>query len=68
MTDITVSTDPIEASARSRRCAIRSRMSFAALPVSTERVFTSLATTANPLPAEPARAASIVAFRARRLV
>ena len=30
--------------------------------------FTSLATTAKPLPASPARAASIVALRARRLV
>jgi len=30
--------------------------------------FTSFATTANPLPASPARAASIVAFKASRLV
>jgi hypothetical protein len=32
------------------------------------RFFTSFATTAKPRPASPARAASIVAFRARRLV
>jgi hypothetical protein len=30
--------------------------------------FTSVATTAKPLPASPARAASIVAFNARRFV
>ena len=39
-----------------------------ASPVWVARDFTSLATTAKPLPASPARAASMVALRARRLV
>ena len=42
-----------------------SSVDFAVCPASS---FTSLATTANPLPASPARAASMVAFRANRLV
>jgi hypothetical protein len=37
-------------------------------PVSWARSFTSLATTADPFAASPARAASIVALRASRLV
>ena len=43
-------------------------MSSVALAVSLASSLTSLATTANPLPASPARAASMVAFRASRLV
>jgi len=43
-------------------------ISSVALAVWLARFFTSLATTANPLPASPARAASIVAFNASRLV
>ena len=43
-------------------------MSSVALPVCWARLFTSDATTAKPLPASPARAASIVAFSASRLV
>src|SRR5208337_5108591 len=43
-------------------------MSSVALAVSFANSFTSLATTAKPLPASPARAASMVAFRANRLV
>ena len=39
-------------------------MSSVALVVCWDRFFTSAATTANPLPASPARAASIVAFNA----
>jgi hypothetical protein len=38
------------------------------LAVCFDRFFTSEATTANPLPAPPARAASIVAFKASRFV
>src|SRR5271165_3498068 len=43
-------------------------MSSVALAVSLASSLTSLATTAKPLPASPARAASIVALSARRLV
>src|SRR4051812_33210199 len=43
-------------------------MSSVALAVSLANSFTSLATTAKPLPASPARAASMVALRASRLV
>ena len=43
-------------------------ISSVALAVWLARPFTSLATTAKPLPASPARAASIVAFSASRLV
>ncbi len=43
-------------------------ISSVALPVCCASVFTSEATTAKPLPASPARAASIVALRASRLV
>ena len=43
-------------------------MSSVALAVCLASSLTSLATTANPLPASPARAASIVAFKASRLV
>ncbi len=43
-------------------------ISSVALAVSLASSLTSLATTAKPLPASPARAASMVAFRARRLV
>ncbi len=43
-------------------------ISSVALPVWLARLLTSEATTAKPLPASPARAASMVAFRARRLV
>ena len=53
------------------RCWIASifwLMSSVALAVSLASSLTSLATTANPLPASPARAASIVAFSASRLV
>ncbi|MEZ5262248.1 MAG: hypothetical protein R2755_10850 [Acidimicrobiales bacterium] len=42
--------------------------SAAAVVVSLARSFTSVATTANPRPASPARAASMVALRASRLV
>jgi len=45
-------------------CAILS----VALPAWRARFFTSLATTAKPLPASPARADSIVAFNASRLI
>ena len=43
-------------------------MSSVALAVPAARSFTSRATIANPLPASPARAASMVAFNASRLV
>ncbi len=43
-------------------------MSSVALAVSLASSFTSLATTAKPLPASPARAASMVALRASKLV
>ena len=43
-------------------------ISSVALAVCVASDLTSLATTAKPLPASPARAASIVAFKARRLV
>ena len=43
-------------------------MSAAALAVSFANSFTSWATTAKPFPASPARAASMVAFRASRFV
>src|SRR5580658_2477132 len=43
-------------------------MSSVALAVSLASSLTSLATTAKPLPASPARAASIVALSANRLV
>ena len=43
-------------------------MSSVARAVSWASSLTSLATTAKPLPASPARAASIVALRASRLV
>ena len=43
-------------------------MSSVAFAVCLASSLTSLATTANPLPASPARAASIVAFKASRLV
>ena len=43
-------------------------MSSVALAVCLASSLTSLATTANPLPASPARAASIVAFSASRFV
>ena len=43
-------------------------MSWVALAVSLASSLTSLATTAKPLPASPARAASMVAFSASRLV
>jgi len=48
--------------------AIFRPISSVALAVALASSLTSLATTANPLPASPARAASIVAFRARRFV
>src|SRR5579859_7662798 len=48
--------------------AIWVAMSSVALAVWLARVLTSLATTAKPLPASPARAASMVAFSASRLV
>ena len=47
---------------------IWARMSSVALEVWVARFFTSDATTAKPLPASPARAASMVALSARRLV
>ncbi len=43
-------------------------MSSVALAVCLASSFTSLATTAKPLPASPARAASMVAFNASRFV
>ena len=43
-------------------------MSSVAVPVSLASSLTSLATTAKPLPASPARAASMLAFRASSLV
>ena len=46
----------------------RRAMSSVAFAVSCASSFTSFATTANPLPASPARAASIVALSASRLV
>ncbi|GAB3846461.1 hypothetical protein GCM10027610_064570 [Dactylosporangium cerinum] len=46
----------------------RREMSSVARAVSWARSFTSDATTAKPLPASPARAASIVALSARRFV
>ncbi len=53
----------------SARIALTRRaMSSVARAVSRARSFTSFATTANPLPASPARAASISAFNARMFV
>src|SRR6266404_2578626 len=49
-------------------CAICVPISSVALAVWLASALTSEATTAKPLPASPARAASIVAFNARRLV
>ena len=49
-------------------CAIRVPISLVASAVWLASVFTSDATTANPLPASPARAASMVALSASRLV
>ncbi len=43
-------------------------ISLVALAVCSASAFTSAATTAKPLPAAPARAASMVAFSASRLV
>ncbi len=51
-----------------RIAAIWAPISSVALAVWPARLFTSPATTAKPLPASPARAASIVALSARRLV
>jgi len=48
--------------------SIRRPMSSVARAVSLASSFTSFATTAKPLPASPARAASMVAFKARRFV
>ena len=48
--------------------AIWARISSVALAVCVASVFTSLATTAKPRPDSPARAASMVAFSASRLV
>ena len=48
--------------------AIRPLMSSVAAAVCWASSLISLATTANPLPAEPARAASMVALSASRLV
>jgi hypothetical protein len=45
-----------------------SEISAVARPVFADKFFTSPAITANPLPASPARAASIVAFRASKFV
>ncbi len=55
-------------SAASRTSPMRARISPVALEVWSARLFTSCATTAKPRPASPARAASIVAFSAKRLV
>ncbi len=49
-------------------CPICRPISSVALPVWLANSFTSLATTAKPRPASPARAASIVALSARRFV
>src|SRR5918993_916982 len=49
-------------------CSICAAISFVAALVWFASALTSLATTAKPLPASPARAASIVALSARRLV
>ena len=62
------STAATEASVALRKPAICSEISLVALAVCAASVFTSPATTAKPLPASPARAASIVAFSASRLV
>jgi len=43
-------------------------ISAAVLPDSSANFLTSSATTENPLPASPARAASMAAFKARRFV
>ena len=56
------------ASVRSWIVSTLSRISSVARWVWVASDFTSLATTAKPLPASPARAASIVAFSASRLV
>ena len=48
--------------------AIWLRIWSVARPVCSARVFTSVATTAKPVPASPARAASMVALSASRLV
>ena len=47
--------------------SIRLRMSSVAVRVCLASSLTSVATTANPLPASPARAASIVAFRREKI-
>ena len=67
-------TSPILEIASTARCvsdcidSIRVPISSVALAVSRASSLTSLATTANPLPASPARAASIVALSASRFV
>jgi hypothetical protein len=61
---IAATAEPVE-SCTERICA---EMSSVALAVCTASDFTSDATTANPRPASPARAASMVALSASRLV
>src|SRR5260221_5075148 len=58
-------TESLVADWMSAICWLISSVAFAVCSAS---VFTSAATTANPLPASPARAASMVAFSAKRLV
>ena len=68
---ITATISPIAPTALEVSASIASifdPMSSVALAVSRARSLTSLATTAKPFPASPARAASIVALRARRFV
>ena len=55
-------------SARDTACSIICEVSLAASALRCARLRTSSATTANPLPASPARAASTAAFKASRFV
>lgn len=61
----TEATNSVVAACTSAMCRV---ISWVERAVCVASCLTSLATTANPFPASPARAASIVAFNASRLV
>ncbi|MNY41504.1 hypothetical protein D3C86_1763240 [compost metagenome] len=63
---LSTSTEPV--STRATESSISALISFAALALRLARLRTSPATTANPRPCSPARAASTAAFSARMLV
>ncbi len=68
ITPITARMEATLSPTAARRPLIWAAISPVALAVWPARFFTSVATTAKPLPASPARAASMVAFSASRLV